>query len=92
LKALTHVSSDNYKMLVSKIILARFFTIVDSRTSLTLCYGVGIANSGTVGVGKFWELGVEHFTFDSATLGQKNQKACCLPKESKSLLFTSIFL
>jgi len=36
-KALTHVSCDNNKMLISRIILTHFFAIVDSQTSFMLC-------------------------------------------------------
>jgi len=45
-------------MLISKIILSRFFAIVDNQTSFTFCQGVG----------KFGMLRVGHFTSDSTTL------------------------
>jgi len=49
-------------MLIAKMILVRFFAIVDSQTSFTLCSGVGVGNFGKVGIGKFWkqdsELGI----------------------------------
>ena len=54
-------------MVIFEVILVRFFVIVDSQTSFTLCEGVDL---GKVGVRKFWKPGVRagHFTSDTATL------------------------
>jgi len=52
------------------LVAIRFFAIVDSQ--ICSCYvkesETEVRNFGKVGVGKFWELGVGHFTSDLATL------------------------